>query len=46
MRLFQKKMLKGKQMRAAMLSIALMLRHVLESVINSVEKYVGGAGRL
>ena len=38
-------MLKGKQIHAAMIYIALMLKHVLESVIHPVERYVGGAGR-
>ena len=36
-------MLTGKQIHAVMLYIALILKHVLESVIHSVEKkYVGG----
>ena len=45
MRRFQKKMFKRKQMHAAMLYIALLLMHVLESVIHLVERYVAGAGR-
>ena len=45
MRRFRKKMLNVKQLHAAMLYIALMLKHVLESVIHPLERYVGGAGR-